>query len=136
MWNYISTGICFIVLVVWYNRVFGERKSKLRDGSYLVHRPGIPFFGVALEMNPQYILEYFQSIVDRYGNFVELIARRRKILLISDPEITKEILSARPRLFRRGTLFDYGAIAGNVHHGLMVQHGRRQENLPLRHLIN
>ncbi len=69
------------------------------------------------------MLEYFEGIVHKYGDFLEYYIGGRRITLIAEPVIIKEILLARPKIFRREEIFDYSALHANITRGLFFANG-------------
>ena len=99
-----------IILALWYLiEYYGEKRSILSNGKYLVRPARWPIFGIAYGLTPENMIAVLEDYHRRYGNFIELYLGPQKFLLISDIEITKELLNIRPKILRRIRCLDYPA---------------------------
>ncbi len=111
------------LLIWWYRHTYGEKRTPLKDGQTLVRLPGLPIFGYALQLSTDTVLEDFEGMIGKYGEFLEYYIGSRKILLVAEPTAIKEILLARPKIFRREAILDHSAHHANIERSLFFSNG-------------
>jgi hypothetical protein len=120
----VGTVISFgLVAYFFLHEIYGEKRTTLKDGHSLVRLPGLPIFGIALQLSTNSVLEDFERMISQYGKFLEYYIGSRKIMLISEPTPIKEILLARPKTFRREAILDYSAFHANIQRGVFFANG-------------
>lgn len=123
--SYILLSISFIYLLSHYFNLFNRRRS---NTSKLIKVNGYPFIGNLLQLLPQNILYNLQKFRYLYGNLYQLKLFNKRVIVISDKIIVNEILSKRPKLFRRLTSLDYVAQSFHIENGLFHASGNNSSN--------
>ena len=116
--------LCIAVIVIlWARRI---RKKNISQSIKVGQPPSVPILGHALHLTPDKLIDSAEAFHSKYGGVVELYALSQRIYLISDLELIKEVLSKRPKVFRRVRSFDYGAKLLNLSSGLFNIHGANE----------
>lgn len=123
--SYILLPISFIYLLSHYFNLFNRRRS---NTSKLIKVNGYPFIGNLLQLLPQNILYNLQKFKYLYGNLYQFKLFNKRVIVISDKIIVNEILSKRPKLFRRLTSLDYVAQSFHIENGLFHASGNNNSN--------
>ena len=123
--SYILLPISFIYLLSHYFNLFNRRRS---NTSKLIKVSGYPFIGNLLQLLPQNILYNLQKFKYLYGNLYQFKLFNKRVIVISDKIIVNEILSKRPKLFRRLTSLDYVAQSFHIENGLFHASGNNNSN--------
>jgi cytochrome P450 len=106
----LSVGVGVVgVLAWWLQHTYGEQRTPLRDGKILVRLARWPIIGIAHKLSVNHFLTTFEEITKTYGNLLEIYMGNRRVLVIADMEMAKELLSNRPKFFRRPRSLDYAA---------------------------
>jgi cytochrome P450 len=84
---------------------------------------GYPLIGSVLDLLPNVFMDSCERFATEYGKIVKINVLGKKMYIISDSNICKEILTKRPKVFRRVKSFDYGAKILNLRCGLFNIHG-------------
>jgi cytochrome P450 len=119
-------------MIYWILIVFGiafsgfllikSRKAK-KSHPLVVRVEGHWLLGNLLDFRKESFLSKLSEYPRKYGRFVELFVFRRRMLLVSDVSICKEILSKRPKTFCRMRLFDSAGNLVNIQSTLFVSRG-------------
>jgi hypothetical protein len=62
---------------------------------------GYPFVGTLLDFLPHKILSSLNSYRNKYGKFIRTRIFGKRVLVITDSKVAREVLMMRPKLFRR-----------------------------------
>ena len=100
----IQTGLAALFvgvgLAVWsYLTPSSSSKDQLKTV------PGLPLIGVALELAPDKISNFFSACCKKFGKVYQFYAFGTRYIVISDASLMREILQKRPKTFRRSTKF-------------------------------
>jgi len=117
--SYILLSISVIYLLSYYFNPFKSSSSS----SKLIKIKGYPLIGNLLQLLPKNILNNLQKFKQIYGNLYELRLFKKRVIVISDKIIVNEILSKRPKVFRRLNSLDYVAKSIHVENGLFHANG-------------
>lgn len=119
--SYILLSISIIYLLSYYFNPFKSLSSS--SSSKLIKIKGYPLIGNLLQLLPKNILNNLQKFKHIYGNLYELRLFKKRVIVISDKIIVNEILSKRPKVFRRLNSLDYVAKSIHVENGLFHANG-------------
>ena len=120
----ISLIVALIGILIWYlKHEYGEKRTLLPNGQVLVRPARLPFVGFALGLSPENFIERLEDYYRRYGDFMEIYLGPNKLILITDTEISKEILNLRPKIFRRVRSLDYPGEQLGYLHTVFFAHG-------------
>jgi hypothetical protein len=119
--SYILLSISVIYLLSYYFNPF--KSSSSSSSSKLIKIKGYPLIGNLLQLLPKNILNNLQKFKHIYGNLYELRLFKKRVIVISDKMIVNEILSKRPKIFRRLNSLDYVAKSIHVENGLFHANG-------------
>lgn len=129
---YILLPISFMYLFSHYFNLFNCRRrrnnSSSSSSSKLIKIKGYPIIGNLLQLLPKKILNNLKKFKQVYGNLYELKLFNKRVIVISDKLIVYEILSKRPKIFRRLQSFDYVANSFHIENGLFHANGNSNYN--------
>lgn len=100
------------------------RTTTLMYGQQLISVPRWPFIGNLIEMLPEKSVQSLITWTEKYGKFVEIYIFSKRIILISDLSIAKEVLTSRPKIFRRIRGMEYFSQKIGIDRGLFMSHGQ------------
>lgn len=120
--SYILLPISVIYLLSHYYNPFNGRRNK-SSSSKLIKIKGYPIIGNLLQLLPKNILNNLHKFKQIYGNLYELKLFKKRVIVISDKVIVNEILSKRPKIFRRLNSLDYVAKSFHLENGLFHANG-------------
>lgn len=124
--SYILLPISVIYLLSHYYNPFNGRRNNLSSSSSsskLIKIKGYPVIGNLLQLLPKNILNNLQKFKQIYGNLYELKLFQKRVIVVSDKMIVNEILSKRPKIFRRLNSLDYVAKSFHLENGLFHANG-------------
>lgn len=104
------------VLVILLELSWSRKKSNFPTA------PTIPVIGNLIDLMPDNLLKRSKEIALQFGKIVELRVLSKRIVLVSDVLLAKEILSKRPKQFRRPRSFDYEQCCSNAIRQRVVPH--------------
>ena len=119
--SYILLPISVIYLLSHCYNPF--KSSSSSSSSKLIKIKGYPLIGNLLQLLPKNILNNLQKFKQIYGNLYELRLFTKRVIVISDKMIVNEILSKRPKIFRRLNSLDYVAKSFHLENGLFHANG-------------
>jgi cytochrome P450 len=121
----LSIVIGSLFILIWYFHFqYGEKRTQLKNGHILVRLARLPFLGIALGLTPQNMIFVFEELYRKYGDFVEIYLGPQKLTLVTDVDIARELLNARPKVFRRVRSLDYPAQQLGYLNALFFAHGQ------------
>jgi cytochrome P450 len=121
MLSLLAIGLTLLVSTILWFLMSSKKSSK--SAHLLKSAPGFPILGNALSFLPENIITTMAEFPSKYGKFIEIYFFSQRGLLITDPEICKEVLSKRPKTFRRTSLMVYAnEVLGTVQ-GLFASEG-------------
>ncbi len=95
----------FFLYVIRYR--YPTIRKLTKSGMTVVRPPSLPILGNLLNLGPDNILEYLHKTRCRFASEVmELQALHKRLVVISDLALGREMLMSRPHTFRRPTTFD------------------------------
>ena len=97
--------------------------------------PGVPLLGVALQLTPNKIINFFTTCYEKYGKVYQFYAFGTRYIVISDISLVREILLKRPKTFRRTRKFEEVFKTTRTSEGLFGAEGQlwsklRRHNAP------
>src|SRR5690348_8549653 len=111
-----------LIWIVW--QAFSVKKYPLRkSGQVLVRPPAIPLIGHLYHMLPEYLIKSLKKLVDQYGTLLELYILQKRVVVVADVDLSREILSMRPKSFRRVRSMNNFAVPFNYHNTVFFAGG-------------
>ena len=71
------------------------------------HYPGSPIIGSLFEISSDVLLGFVEKMTKIYGGIFTISVFHKKLLVVSDPMLIREIQQKQPKHFRRTETFDY-----------------------------
>eukprot|EP01031_Cornospumella_fuschlensis_P032339 gene32339-39109_t len=109
--------VATVVYLLWW--VLGGRKKVPR----IVNLRGYPILGNILDFLPCNILESLEKYTKAYGSLFVMHSFNRRVFVVSDPYLVREILMKRPKHFRRPYESDHTGKVMGISKGLVHSSG-------------
>jgi cytochrome P450 len=116
--------LSLLALIAGVYYLFFKGKKSPKNPSCVKTLSGYPLIGSVFNFIPENIVDTCERIPQELGPFVEFYILGYRGFLISDAEVGKEILSRRPKKFRRSSLIDYCLEVLNLETGLFGAEGQ------------
>eukprot|EP01031_Cornospumella_fuschlensis_P032388 gene32388-39166_t len=109
--------VAAVVYLLWW--VLGGQKKVPR----IVNLRGYPILGNILDFLPCNILESLEKYTKAYGSLFVMRSFNRRVFVVSDPSLVREILMKRPKHFRRPYESDHTGKVMGISKGLVHSNG-------------
>lgn len=109
-----SVLIAIVFFVVWWLRSYSNPSLKAKPFA-------LPILGHALDFQPAMLLDALLSYPKKYGGLVAVMILNVRTYLVTDLDLAKKVLSARPKFLKRTT--EYSATAIGTYGGLFDASG-------------